>query len=81
MEPQDIQTYKFENGLTLVVESMPAVRSAAFSLLVPAGSIYDPQGRNGTAAILCELVTRGAGKRDSQELSDALDDLGVQRSE
>jgi len=50
-------------------------------LLVPAGSIYDPQGRNGTAAILCELVTRGAGKRDSQELSDALDDLGVQRSE
>jgi predicted Zn-dependent peptidase len=34
---QNIQTHTFENGLTLVVERMTDVQSAAFSLLVPAG--------------------------------------------
>ena len=81
MHEQNIQTYTFENGLTLVVEPMQAVRSAAFSLLVPAGSVFDGVGKNGTAAILCDLVTRGAGPRDSRQLSADLDNLGVQRSE
>ena len=81
MTRQDIETHTFPNGLTLVIESMPDVQSAAFSLLVPAGSIYDPVAKNGTANILCEMIVRGAGERDSRELSNALDNLGVQRSE
>lgn len=78
---QDIRIETFANGLVLVLEPMANVQSAAFSLLVPAGSAYEPAGRNGTAAVLCDLSTRGAGPRDSRELSDALDDLGVQRHE
>jgi predicted Zn-dependent peptidase len=30
------------NGLTLLAEEMPEVRTAAFTMLVPAGHIYDP---------------------------------------
>lgn len=69
------------NGLTVVIEPMADVQSAAFSLLVPGGSIYDPPGQNGTACLLTELISRGAGERDSRELSMAFDNLGVQRNE
>jgi predicted Zn-dependent peptidase len=60
---------------------MPDVQSAAMALLVPAGSIYEPANHNGTAAVLSELVMRGAGDRDSRALTAALDTLGAQRSE
>ncbi|QDU11367.1 M16 family metallopeptidase [Gimesia aquarii] len=81
MGKQLIQTHQFSNGLTLVMESMQNVQSAAFSLMVPGGSIYDQPNRHGTASILSDLITRGAGPYDSQQLSSALDNLGVQRHE
>ena len=73
--------HTLDNGLTVIVEPMRDVRSAAFSFLLPAGSVHDPQGRNGTAAILSDLVLRGAGSLDSRQLTATLDNLGLQRSE
>lgn len=81
MAEQTITTVSFPNDLTLVVEAMEGVQSAAFSLLVPGGSIYDPEGANGTAAVLSDVITRGAGDRNSRELSEALDNLGLNRHE
>ena len=60
---------------------MDDVQSAAFSLLVPAGSIYDPPGQNGTASVLSDLIVRGAGDLDTKQLCAALDNLGLQRNE
>jgi predicted Zn-dependent peptidase len=81
MKQQNIQTKTFANGLTLIVEPMDDVQSAAVSLLVPSGSVFDPPGHNGSASVLCEWMPRGAGERDSKQLSAALDNLGVQHSE
>lgn len=67
--------------MTLLAERMPSVRSAAFNFLIPAGGANDPPGREGLASIVCDLITRGAGTRDSREFSDALDNLGVDRGE
>jgi len=69
------------NGLVLLAERMEHVRSAAINFLVPAGCAYDPPGRFGVASVLAEMITRGAGPRDSRELSLALDGLGVDRDE
>ena len=60
---------------------MDHVRSAAINFLVPAGSAFDPPGRLGVASVLAEMITRGAGERDSRELTLALDNLGVDRDE
>jgi predicted Zn-dependent peptidase len=60
---------------------MEHVRSAAISLLVPAGCAYDPPGQLGIGSVLADMMTRGAGDRDSRELSLALDGLGVDRDE
>lgn len=78
MPEQSLHTFEFENGLTLLVEQMTHVQSGAFAILTPAGVIYEPQGENGTAAAALDLMTRGAGERNSRELSSALDFLGVQ---
>src|SRR5262245_1416825 len=60
---------------------MEHVRSAALSFLVPAGCGYESQERAGLAGVVAELITRGAGSRDKEELADALDRLGVDRGE
>src|SRR5947209_16355070 len=60
---------------------MEHVRSAALNFLVPAGCAYDPPPHRGVASVLSDLITRGAGDRDSRELTLALDNLGVDRDE
>jgi predicted Zn-dependent peptidase len=72
--------HTLSNGLTLVAERIPAVRSAAMAFLVPAGAASDPEGAAGAATVLSDWILRGAGHRDSRELTSYLDGLGVQRS-
>jgi predicted Zn-dependent peptidase len=79
--PQEVYQHTFDNGLTLLAERMEHVRSAALNFLVPAGCIYDPPGQLGTASMLSDLITRGAGPRGSKELTLALDNLGLDRDE
>jgi predicted Zn-dependent peptidase len=73
--------HTYENGLTLLAEPMRHVRSATVYLLVPAGYAHDPADKLGLASILTEMSTRGAGRRDSEALTLALDNLGVDRGE
>jgi predicted Zn-dependent peptidase len=77
--PQVFQ-HTLPNGMVLLAERMEHVRSAAINFLVPAGSAFDRPGRLGTAAVLSELITRGAGTRDNRALTLALDNLGVDLS-
>ncbi len=79
--PQEIHQHTFPNGLTLLAERLDYVRSAAVNFLVPAGCVHDPANAHGTASMLAEMITRGAGERDSRELSLALDSLGLDHNE
>ncbi|MDR3620278.1 MAG: pitrilysin family protein [Paludisphaera borealis] len=80
-----IQQHEYPNGLVLVAEEMPGVQSASFTLLIPAGAAFEAaEGLHvggGSAGMTCEWITRGAGDRDSHELLNALDNLGVSHSE
>jgi predicted Zn-dependent peptidase len=78
---QPILSHEFDNGLVLVAEPMPSVESAAFSILVPAGSVYDAVDRSGLATLTCEMTQRGCGSRDSRQFITDLENLGVQRGE
>lgn len=79
--PQDIYHHSLPNGMVLLAEKVPNVRSAALNFLVPTGCIHDPPDRQGLGSLLADLIIRGAGARDSRELSVALDNLGVDRDE
>ncbi len=79
--PQEVQHHTFPNGLTLLAEPMATVRSAALNFLVPAGCAHDPPELAGIGSVLSDLITRGAGDRDSRQLTLALDGLGLDRDE
>jgi len=72
-----IHAETFTNGLTLVAEEMPWLESVAFTCLVPSGCAFDPPGQAGLANLLCDMVERGCGERDSREFVETLDALGV----
>ena len=70
--------HSLPNGLTLVGEPT-SKQAVAWSLLVPAGSATEPEGKDGLTQVLESACYRGAGERNSKQLSDALDDLGIDR--
>ncbi len=61
-----------------VVRQAPPAGAASFSATYvgPAGWGYDPVAAEGTARIVGQLVTSGAGTRDRRELARFLDRLG-----
>jgi predicted Zn-dependent peptidase len=54
------------------------LQSAAFSFLVPAGCVYEPDKRLGLGSFACEMTLRGAGPRDNHQFVLDLDNLGVE---
>lgn len=75
-----ITTIKPDCGMTLLVEQMPNVSSLALAWLLPAGAAADTADGDGHAALLSEILYRGAGGLTSRQLSESFDRLGVQRS-
>jgi len=78
---ESTHVHTFPNGLVLIAEPMDWLESAAFTLMVPAGSAFDPADSSGLAGFTCEMVLRGSGRRDSRRFINDLDNLGVERSE
>jgi len=74
----EAQVWNLDSGLTLAFERRRGP-GFAFDLRVPVGSAHDPRGREGSASVLEEWLSKGAGGRDARALGDAFDDLGVRR--
>ena len=75
-----VDKHILKNGMVVLGEPMKAVGSAAFGFMLPAGAAMIPAGCCGTPAVILDWIFRGAGNRDSRALSDALDSLGLHRS-
>lgn len=74
-----IEQRELSCGARLIAEPIAGVSSVAVSWLLSAGAATDPPQADGYAALLSELIFRGAGGLDSRQLSDAFDRIGVQR--
>lgn len=76
-----IYTKTYSNGLTLLAESMPYLKSCAFSLEMPAGVGFESPSRRGVASFCCEMALRGCGRWDSRQFIEELLLRGVERGE
>jgi predicted Zn-dependent peptidase len=76
---QELRHKLFPNGLILLGEHMPWLRSAAFTILMPAGTCHEPDGLDGLAGVTCEMAQRGCGPYSSRQYLEALDNLGADR--
>ncbi len=66
-----------DNGMVILGEPIENIGSAAFTFLVPSGAAILPDGCGGAGAVITDWLLRGAGDRNSRELTDALDGLGL----
>jgi len=70
-----------KNGMVILGEPMEVVESVAFDFMLPAGAAVLPEGCCGAGNVISDWIFRGAGSRNSRQLSDALDGLGLHRAE
>ncbi|MDH4239127.1 MAG: insulinase family protein, partial [Phycisphaerae bacterium] len=75
-----IDTHILKNGMVVVGEPIEGVESVAFGFMLPGGAARLPEGCCGAGSVICDWIFRGAGDRNSRELGDALDGLGLHRA-
>ena len=70
-------THTLDNGLQLVFEEIPRIRSAAAGFLANTGSRDEPPKLAGVSHFLEHMCFKGTAKRDWRQLSLDVDDLGA----
>jgi zinc protease len=64
------------NGLTVIVLPQHRLPLVDFRLLVRAGSVNDPSGKEGLAELTTTLLTQGAGKRTARQIAEDIAFVG-----
>jgi len=72
----EIERTTFENGLTVVSEYMPQVRSVALGAWVRSASIHEPRSLMGVSHMLEHMVFKGTAHRTAREIALSLEQLG-----
>lgn len=65
-----------DNGIRVFLVQNHEAPLVSFHLRLAGGSVEDPQGREGTAALLAALLAKGAGERDAAQFQEAVDFVG-----
>ena len=76
--PDAITKSVLPNGLRVVTERMPHVRTAAMGLWVNAGSRYEAASQHGISHFLEHLFFKGTETRSALEIAQAADEIGGQ---
>jgi predicted Zn-dependent peptidase len=71
-----IEREALPNGLVLVAEHMPHMRSVAIGIWVRAGSRGEPRGLNGIAHFIEHMVFKGTSRRTAEQIAREMDSVG-----
>jgi predicted Zn-dependent peptidase len=72
----NIQRTRLENGLTILTEKMPGLRSATIGIWVRRGSRHEPENLNGICHFIEHTVFKGTTKRSALDIAIESDRLG-----
>jgi predicted Zn-dependent peptidase len=70
------QQHVLPNGLTVAVDPLPGAESAAIGIYAMVGSRSEPEHCSGLAHVVEHMVFKGAGKRDTRAIAEAIEDVG-----
>lgn len=73
---ENIQTTRFENGLTILTDKMPDVRSVTLGFFFRRGARHEPAELNGISHFIEHAVFKGTQKRTALEIAIETDRLG-----
>src|SRR5579864_5772252 len=71
-----IERKALPNGLVLVAEHMPHMRSVAIGIWVRAGSRGEPSELNGIAHFIEHMVFKGTARRSAEQIAREMDSVG-----
>lgn len=76
--PSDLAVRRtvLDNGLTVVSESMPSVRSVALGVWVRRSSVHERREEMGVSHFLEHMVFKGTERRSAREIAMSLESLG-----
>ncbi|RPI68375.1 MAG: insulinase family protein [Ignavibacteriae bacterium] len=69
--------FTLPNGLHVYVVENHDVPTITFSLAIKGGDAYDPMGKEGTAAIMGDMMQKGTKNRTAAQTAEALDGVGA----
>ena len=75
---EEYQKTILSNGIRLVTERMPHVRSVAVGIWVDTGSRYESESRGGISHLIEHLVFKGTASRTAEEIARTMDSVGGQ---
>ena len=67
-----------ENGLTIIGEEIPYVKSISFGVWINAGSRIEDAKVSGVSHFIEHMLFKGTNKRTSKEIASEIDNLGGQ---
>ena len=73
-----IDVTKLDNGLRIVMEDIPFVRSVSFGIWIKNGSRDESADTNGISHFIEHMLFKGSNKRNAKEIADAMDEIGGQ---
>jgi len=75
---EEITTTRLPNGIRVLTEQMPSVRTVAMGIWVRVGSRFEPAARHGISHFLEHLFFKGTDRMSALEIAQAVDDIGGQ---
>src|SRR5574338_217952 len=67
-----------DNGLRLITETMPHVRSVTIGVWLTRGSRHETDERSGIAHFVEHMLFKGTGTRTAEDIAQAIDSIGGQ---
>ena len=73
-----MEKFVLNNGLTVLVEPMPYLRSVSIGAWVKAGSMLEAPSENGLSHFMEHMAFKGTGKRTARQIAEEMDAVGGQ---
>ncbi|MBZ5591332.1 MAG: insulinase family protein [Acidobacteriia bacterium] len=75
-QPREIETTTLPNGVRVLSETMPHVRSVSVGLWVGIGSRRETPEQNGLSHFIEHMVFKGTSKRSAEDIARSVDSIG-----
>jgi predicted Zn-dependent peptidase len=73
---REIQTTTLPNGVRVITEAMPHVRSVSVGIWVAAGARHESPEQNGLSHFIEHMLFKGTSSRSAEEIARSVDSIG-----
>ncbi len=71
-----VEKYQLDNGVRIVLENIPSVRSVAIGVWVGTGARYEQSNVNGISHFIEHMLFKGTANRTAREIAETFDRIG-----